>query len=306
MNDDTIQVLLITGYSRSGSTLLARILAELDGVVAPGELRYLWRRGLIENRRCDCGEPCRSCSFWQKVLALGFGTLEASDIMEVLRLQDRVDRIHRIPALAGRAEDPTGEAAAYLSCFERLYRAIHDVSGARIIVDSSKDPSYGHVLALSRQIDLSVVHLVRDSRAVAHSWTRHRHDPGTGRPMARQRPIRSAFEWEVSNRAASWLTNRVASSLRLRYEDLVRAPSANVARVLALLGEEVAAPLEGHRVELGAGHAVSGNPMRFQKGDIPIRDDAAWRRELGMWDRGMVTTMTWPSLMKLGYLGGPP
>lgn len=77
MTEDRARVLLISGYSRSGSTLLARILGEMDGLTAPDELRYLWRRGLFEDRLCDCGQPFNSCSFWQQVLSwpglLGYG-----------------------------------------------------------------------------------------------------------------------------------------------------------------------------------------------------------------------------------------
>src|SRR4028119_1802817 len=55
---------------------------------------------------------------------------------------------------------------------ERLYRAIQRVSGAGVIVDSSKRFSYAVLLSLLPFGDLRVVHLVRDSRAVAYSWAR--------------------------------------------------------------------------------------------------------------------------------------
>lgn len=304
MTNEPIRVILITGYSRSGSTLLARMLGEVDGVVSPGELRYLWRRGLVENRRCDCGEPSLSCPFWGKALERAFGSVAELDHEAVLRLQSRVDRVKRIPSLAsGSPREGLGEeVATYLSYFERLYEAIADVSGSRIVVDSSKDPSFGHVLARSERIELHAVHLVRDSRAVAHSWSRHKDDPGTGRAMARQSPIRSALEWNVSNLAAGWLTRRVTSSLFLRYEDMVRAPGTAVRQVLTLVGGEGNVALEGSSVRLAAGHAVSGNPMRFERGLIPIRVDDSWREEMPPWRRAQVTALTWPGLVALGYL----
>lgn len=301
MNGDPVPVVLIGGYSRSGSTLLARILAEVEGVVAAGEIRYLWRRGLMENRRCDCGEPCRSCPFWQKVMARAFGGIDAVDPRRLLRLQAHIDRVHRIPSLVTTPEDDTAwELADYLSHYERLYRAIAEVSGARVVVDSSKDPSFGHVLARSRAVDLSVVHLVRDSRAVAHSWTRHKHDPGTGKAMARQPSWRSALEWDVANLAAVWLTRRVVRSTRLRYEDLTAEPRRAMAGVIDLLGVGEA-PVEGNRVRLGSGHAVSGNPMRFDRGVVTIRNDDSWHREMAGTARAQVTALTWPGLLSFGY-----
>lgn len=301
---ERVRVLLISGYSRSGSTLLMRILGAIDGLAAPGELRYLWQRGLVENRVCDCGRRFRSCPFWQEVLQEAFGGMSAVDVDTIRAATKRVVRVHRIPALAaGSAGDRARkEQEVLLSSHERLYRAIERVSGARVIVDSSKDPAFGHLLANSNEIDLSVVHLVRDSRAVAHSWTRLKHDPGTGRPMARQSSARSGVEWLTANVAASWLNHRVRYSIRLRYEDLVSTPGGAVGQVLGLIGEGALLPLDHDRVRVEPGHAVSGNPLRFQQGEITVTEDATWRDEMSQWDRLVSTGISWPGLMAFGYL----
>ncbi|HEX6301452.1 MAG TPA: sulfotransferase [Acidimicrobiia bacterium] len=298
------RVLLLTGYSRSGSTLLARILGEIDGFVSPGELRHVWQRGLVENRRCDCGEPCLECPFWQKVLIRAFGSAPPPDVEGILELQRRVDRVYRIPALTRRLGALPGDVATYLRYHEHLYQAIEEVTGASWIVDSSKDPSFGHVLALSGEIDLAVVHLLRDSRAVAYSWTRDKHDPGTGKSMSRQHPLRSALEWDIAQWAASRLTGRVTRAMTLRYEDLVAEPEAAVEEVLTLIGGPAAPSLHGNRVQLTPGHAVSGNPMRFESGVVTISEDDQWREALPASTRRIVTTFTWPVLSTHGYLGG--
>lgn len=302
MNGQRPRVLLITGYSRSGSTLLARLLGEVDGFVSPGELRYLWQRGIVENRRCDCGEPCLDCPFWQKVMIRAFGSAPPPAVDEILELQRRVDRVYRIPMMARADGDLPGEIATYLRYLEHLYDAIAEVSGADYIVDSSKDPSFGHVLALSDQLDLSVVHLVRDSRAVAHSWTREKHDPGTGKPMSRQHPLRSALEWDMAEWAANRLTQRVTSSMTLRYEDFVAEPESAARRVLEVVGVTAEPPIVGERVHLGVGHAVSGNPMRFLSGIVRIRNDDQWREALSRSSRLLVTAATLSGLSTHGYL----
>lgn len=304
MIDVRPRVLFITGYSRSGSTLLARVLGEIDGWVSPGELRYLWRRGLVENRRCDCGDPCLECSYWQEVLTKAFGSCPPPAVDAILELQQRVDRVFRIPSLARANGNLAADVATYLRYHEHLYRAIADVSGARCIVDSSKDPSFGHVLALSDEIDLSVVHLVRDSRAVAHSWTREKHDPGTGKPMSRQHPLRSALEWDIAGWAARRLIQRVGSSITLRYEDFVAQPESAVRRILNMMGEPEETPLHGDRVNLSVGHAVSGNPMRFESGVVSIRNDDQWQQDLQQPSRLMVTATTLSGLSAHGYIRG--
>src|SRR3712207_200886 len=75
---------------------------------------------------------------------------------------------------------------------ERLYRAIQKVSGAAVIVDSSKRSTYAVLLSLLPFADLRVVHLVRDSRAVAYSWGRIKESPAVvgGRLMPRTSPAK--------------------------------------------------------------------------------------------------------------------
>ena len=55
-----------------------------------------------------------------------------------------------------------------------LYSSIMARTGCSVIVDSSKFASYGHLLASNPAFDVRVIHLVRDSRAVAHSWQRRK------------------------------------------------------------------------------------------------------------------------------------
>ena len=67
------KVLYIAGSGRSGSTILDNILGELDGFVSAGEVRFLWERGMRDDRTCACGEPFSSCPFWGDVLTRAYG-----------------------------------------------------------------------------------------------------------------------------------------------------------------------------------------------------------------------------------------
>src|SRR6185436_8128857 len=44
--DHRPRVLLVTGFGRSGTTLVNTILGSTPGVFAAGEVRFLWERGL--------------------------------------------------------------------------------------------------------------------------------------------------------------------------------------------------------------------------------------------------------------------
>ena len=67
------RVLFISGWGRSGSTLLDRMLSSSLGFFASGELREVWWRGVQENRQCGCGVGFNECPFWRAVGIEAFG-----------------------------------------------------------------------------------------------------------------------------------------------------------------------------------------------------------------------------------------
>jgi hypothetical protein len=305
---DKIKVLFIGGYGRSGSTLLERVLGEVDGFFSAGELRHVFREGYLENRLCGCGAPFRQCGFWRQVTDEAFGGMEAFDVAELIRVKDRVDRFWRIPQLGWNlgARRRREDLAVYAGGLRSMYAAIASVSGARVIVDSSKDVSHGYVLnAIGPPVEPFVCHLVRDSRAAAHSWARPKFNPGNGREMNRYGPVRASAEWVAIN-ALTRLQRYVNPRYRLlRYDELASSPEAAIRRVLELIGEaDRDVPLvDGRRVAGSPHHTVAGNPDRFRHGEIEIRADEAWRGQMPEASRAAVTALTLPMLLRYGFVG---
>jgi hypothetical protein len=158
----------------------------------------------------------------------------------------------------------------------------------------------------AKNVRASVVHLVRDSRAVAHSMTRRRSLPAGedgAVEMERRSPRAAARHWLRENRSMEALCEIAPQSMRLQYEALVADPAGCLRDVLSSAGldETDLSFLEGDRAEVGAGHSVSGNPMRFDTGPIEIRCDDAWRREMPAADRRRVTRRTRVMLTRYGY-----
>jgi hypothetical protein len=299
------KVLFVGGYGRSGSTLLDRVLGQVEGVCSVGELRHVFREGYLENRLCGCGSRFRSCPFWHDVTRDAFGEMDRFDAWELLGAKQRVDRWWRLPQLAWGLGSPARRAdlARYRDALGRLYAAIAAVSGADVIVDSSKDVSHGYVLrGITEPVETYVLHLVRDSRAVAHSWRRRKFNPGSGGDMQRYSLLRTSAEWTVIN-ALTRLHGRIDPRYALlRYADLAADPRAAVQGVLELLGE-------GHRrpafrgpdtVVLGADHTAAGNPVRFHRGELRVHPDEEWRRHMPAQGRALVTALTLPALVRYG------
>jgi hypothetical protein len=285
-----VTVLYLAGSGRSGSTLVTTILGQLDGFFAAGELRYLWQRGLVEGRPCGCGAGLRDCPVWSPVLA-GLPAADPEAIAAGLRTRLRMR--HRL-RVAPHPDDDTIAA---------LYAALGRHTGGAVIVDSSKLPPYGVLLAGLPGIDLRVLHVVRDPRAAAFSWRRRRSLDGDERLMTRHPVWKAAVLWSVWNAATIRLWGRGAY-LRVRYEDFVADPAGTVRRIAAFAGAgpDPALPFAGDgTVRLGPTHSVAGNPVRHRTGGVAVTADDEWRTALSRRAHAVVTALTAPLLLRLGY-----
>jgi hypothetical protein len=312
---DRVTVLFVGASGRSGSTLVGRVLGQSSDFFDVGELRFIWERGLLRNQLCGCGRAFHSCEFWNAVGEEAFGGFDQVNVDEVLALKSAVDRQRYIPhhilAAKRKLKNPgmLERLDRYGDILERLYRAILNVSGAKVIVDSSKAASYAFMLNALPFIELRLVYLQRDSRAVAYSWSRRKLRPEIWNRkefMSRIEPLTIAREWPVHSCLLSQLSRMVTFSTLLRYEDFVRDPAFWTTKVLTELEFEAAdGPhvVRGHRVTLASNHSVAGNPMRFQVGDIDVRPDEEWKAKMRGVDKTVVTALTWPLLYRYGYLG---
>ncbi len=305
---DKIKVLYIAGLGRSGSTLLGNILGQVDGFVSIGEVRGIWQHGLILNKVCGCGALFTDCEFWQPILDEAFGGMDEVDPQKMLDLRESWARTKHIPLMlvAPGRRLIRRRLAEYLGNLERLYRAVQTVTGSRVIVDTSKFPSYSFAVGMVPSVDLHVIHLVRDPRAVAYSWLRKKlqPDPETPEYIPQDTPVGTSLRWIARNLGTELLWRRSRKRyLMLRYEDFVAEPRKTVGRALELVQEETAPlPHVGeHEVILGANHNIWGNPNRFQSGLVRLRPDDEWVYQMRSQDKALVTTLTLPLLLRYGY-----
>ncbi|WP_159943943.1 MULTISPECIES: sulfotransferase [unclassified Nocardiopsis] len=294
---------------RSGSTLIERLLGELPGFCSVGETVHLWRRGLVEDERCGCGQPFSDCGFWADVGKEAFGGWHRLDAAQVLRLKDGVDRTRFLPVLLNGAREGllASRCERYTELYHRLYSAVSLVSGAHVIVDASKHASLAACLRWRYGARMRLLHVVRDPRAVAHSWARRvaRPDasPLSSEPeMARYSAGRAAVHWMAQNACLDALAERGTPTLRVRYEDFVADPDGEFARIAEFAGYTALPPdVTGGGLELSPGHAVSGNPMRFTDGPVGVRADHGWHEAMPPWRRRLVAAVTTPSRRRYGY-----
>jgi hypothetical protein len=304
------RVCFVGGSGRSGSTLLELCLGGLPGACAVGELVHLWERGVRDDELCGCGRHFHACPFWQAVGDHAFGGWEKVDVDDVLALKQSVDRTRFVPRLL--APHPGTSFIARVARYDELYRAVYvaalAVAGAQVVVDSSKHGSLAACLWHDPALDLRIVHVTRDSRGVAYSWSKRVARPEVTEGVAympRYSAAMSSAHWMAQNLTFEALAAAGALRIHVRYEDFVRDPAEVVSAVATSLGlDGSGSPGRTPRhVVLPPNHTVAGNPMRFTAGEVAVRQDEAWRSRMPGRRRLLVDALTWPLQARYGYLG---
>lgn len=304
MTEDTVTVLYVAGAGRSGTTLLDRMLGTL-GAMSGAELNRVWLHGVLQDYGCTCGERFSRCEFWREVVDRAMGADPEQIARRAVSLQSSVARSRDFGRLytSVASRSYRSRLAEYRALLRRLYVALADVSGNRVIVDSSKIPTEALVLGGVPGLDVRVVHLVRDPRACVYSWRRQRIDPGHGGTQGVQSTTRTVGFWNTRNLLSGRLSQRLPY-VRLTYEGLTADPSSTLRGVCDAVGGVQADRLRirgNHTIELPATHAVSGNPSRYRTGLVELHTDEEWRLNIKPGTARLTTMLTLPLLKRYGY-----
>jgi hypothetical protein len=296
------KVVYILSSGHSGSTILGSVIGELPGFFHAGELRLIWRTGLLGETRCGCGAPVAECEVWSPVVASVFERVGAADAREVLRWQHEAlhgrpmwDLLHMDPASARRDRALT----RYLEVVRALYEEIARTTGAAVVVDSTKRQDNAALLRLLPDLDALIVHLVRDPRAVVFSWDRRLDGRSRGRL-----PRPTARGWVTRNRDADALRLiEPDRAILIRYEDFVAQPRPSIEAIARAAGEPSGPlPLVGeHTVRLHPNHTAAGNKGRFKTGEVHLEHDDAWTAKQPRLERWLTTALALPRLRRYGY-----
>ena len=196
----------------------------------------------------------------------------------------------------------TSRFAEYLETLDRLYRAISNVSGCSVIVDSSKSPAYSYMLRLVPSLDVYVVHLVRDPRGTQHSLLRRKIE---GHPRYANHSVgRGTVSWDAKNVLLELMNvGRSDRYLRLRYEDFTADPSQAFEKIKTLINEpHLSTPVvEGGMIQLQPNHMMGGSPNRRETGEIRVGADERWVTEMDASSRKTITRLAYPLLNHYGY-----
>lgn len=300
------------GYGHSGSTLLDILLGSHDQIISVGEMVHYDPMSSEGENLCACGEKHSQCAYWVNVSEHFKSLVSDAKTFFPKVLKNKFDNWRSLICwirLLHRRKKPSQEYREYCRHLVALFKAVSISSGRSIIVDSSKSPCRATTLAgLKDMIDLRIIHLVRDGRAVCWSMMkkiRYSNDirfPEIKRLIAF---IRAMIGWTATNLAAECIIKMGVGGdyyLKIRYEDLVEDHEAFFKQVGIVTGESMRKPMMAisSGIELDIGHMAGGNPFRMRK-KVAFNPDYDWCRNLPFGYKKLFGLVCGRALKHYGY-----
>lgn len=263
------KIVYILGLIHSGSTLLDSLIGAHSHTIGVGELFQLPSYALVKRVRkgktrlgnqCTCGAPTIwECDFWRAVN----NVIKESTGREL----HEIDVVSRDPDI-------------FLWSNKVLFDAIATVSGADIIVDSSKHPNRFRRLRNSNFAPVIPIFLIRNPKGQVNSVRKR--DPISA----------STAAWRYSRGMLNIIwTLRHIKALRVHYEMIASDPTNALRNIMERLGQS----FEDDQLNWAEKerHNLAGNAMRVTR-DSTISVDDAWQKDLGRFQAISVDALTWP------------
>lgn len=267
---DQLRPVIVVGAARSGTKLIRDALGTaLDSGVVPYDIGYVWRYG-NESSPHDC--------------------------LPVAAIKPRTRRF--TPAFIGRYADERGVVVEktvgntmrvpFVAALLPGARFVHLIRDGLDVVESARrewskpaEPSY--LRAKARHFPLRLLPTYGLKFVANHTWRRRDGHaptwgpqyPGIDADLANSGLLTvCARQWKESvQRARAGLAEVGACTVDVRFEELVRDPSATVRRIVAELDE----PVDEQRVERAASTVrtgpVSNGRLRLDDGDLTLLED---------------------------------
>ena len=217
--------------------------------------------------KCSCGKPLRDCPLWSPVMerfhaALPDMTLEQADLIT-----------RKVETYPERLRDASHYWDQYVKLWRVMFAAITEVSGASVIINSSKTGRHSLCRPLSLAqagFDVSLLQMMRDPRAV--TWSKLRREIDKGHLLSASSKFAAAsfagLHWSLTNASTGWKyhTGEKLPYYEMRYEDFMEQPVEKLTEVQQRFGIDFSRSIEivESDGEIESAHLASGNEIRFQ------------------------------------------
>jgi hypothetical protein len=253
------RVILLAGAPHGGANITSILLGQHPDIFPTGELKNFPQTQLVDHRTCSCGSRATECDFWTRVWQ------------------------------AYAPLDPGGEETALI----RLYEIIADASGRPIVADVAQEASHAARVAGIAGLDLRLIHVVRDGRAVVNAGIRPARRDAALEGFNRWRRIfKLSRRWHRHIREMEAIERQLGPrAIRISYEALCADPAPVLRRLGAFLGIDlapVADAVKQGRPLRPAPHLLRGGQKFAGQSSIKLRLDDRYKRELTWMERCLV------------------
>lgn len=290
MTDKPIKILYVLGSGRSGTTIFGALLGMHTSMTHVGEiLRIGFSENPLVSNICSCGAMLENCDYWSAIYEDWLGKIKHAKYKQYRQLQSKYEQLRSFPHLLIEIRNPSRDFLDYSKYTVELFKSISKMSGSNIIIDTSKYPGRALALANIPDLDVNIIHLIRDGRGFLWSFKKS----SLLRENLKFRKMRSwiltwskTIEWILINRVSEKVRSLTEkSSMSVRYEDFVNATCDTLTRIGERFGlqlVEITKSLESGE-EISFGHIFGGNWVRM-KGPTSLRLDQDWQTMLTGFD----------------------
>ncbi|SIR46648.1 sulfotransferase family protein [Halanaerobium kushneri] len=292
-------IVYIAGYGRSGSTLLERILGSNKKLFGLGEVKFLFNSLMDNDSYCSCGEKILKCDYWSKVIK-ETNLNDINYLQELERLRRKNEYLHTI-IFNNKNE--------YTEILNDLYKSFieYTPTETKYVIDSSKTArdSFFRPFILSKNLNVKVIHLVRDGRGCMWSnikGSNRKIEKGLD-PKLKFPSLRTAISWSLANLSPQIFQYKYSNNyIRVKYEDFVENPDKSLSRISKYLDVDLSEQINmlKKQKEIPLGHQLAGNRLRNKK-KIILRNDDEWKEKLNLYNRLVFTFFSWPFALKYKY-----
>jgi len=323
------RLVYVLAASHSGSTLLSMLLGAHPQIATIGEMKMpAGAMGDLSRYRCSCGSLIQECCFWTQIkggmAVRGFEFDLARAGTDYRMAPSLYVRCLLGPMHKGAVLEVVRDVALGLSPTWRKHMAmahrrnaalastVLEMTGAQTVVDSSKVGIRLKYLLRNPDLDVKVIRLIRDGRAVALTYmdpagfadakdpARRGGGMGGNREEERLTMAQAAYEWRRSVEEAEYILRYLPQSrwIEIRYEDYCREPESTLNRLHEFLGVEARGQPKQFR---SAQQHVVGNGMRLDT-TCEVCLDERWRKVLTEGDLKVFDRISGTANRRYGYM----
>jgi hypothetical protein len=282
---EKIKVIYIAGLGRSDSTLLERIIGGADNVWPLGEIRslkdYVYKNDPQKpdkkNFFDESGQPLERSTFWKPIV---------EEIKQKnLKIFDKHHKsgFEKLIKISGKEKNKKDEGEVMNLILKRAKEM--ESEKLEYLLDASKLISRLLYLNNQRNIDLYVIHLVRDGRGTINSFKK----VGVAWYRILGRWIKNNFFISV------FIKRKIDKNkfFHLSYDHFTQTPEKYLELINKKFGTNIDLDNYLKKVKEKQTYSISGNSMR-SKPLTEIKNDQQWKEKMPAWKKILLTVITYP------------